>query len=88
MSWGSNTNESYPTTLEVVCKDRHNLLMDISTALSTTNTFVLGIQSRSTEDEFAIFRIEVRMRDSKQLNLLMNKLHQISGVLKVTRPAG
>ena len=88
VSWGSNTNESYPTTLEVVCKDRHNLLMDISTALSTTNTFVLGIQSRSTEDEFAIFRIEVRMRDSKQLNLLMNKLHQISGVLKVTRPAG
>ena len=88
VSWGSNTNESYPTTLEVVCKDRHNLLMDISTALSTTNTFVLGIQSRSTEDEFAIFRIEVRMRDSKQLSLLMNKLHQISGVLKVTRPAG
>ena len=88
VSWGATTNDSYPTTLEVVCKDRHNLLMDISTALSTTNTFVLGIQSRSTEDEFAIFRIEVRMRDSRQLSLLMNKLHQISGVLKVTRPAG
>ena len=72
----------------MVCKDRHNLLMDISTALSQTNSFVLGINSRSTEDEFAIFRIEVRMRDSKQLTLLMNKLNQISGVLKVTRPAG
>ena len=88
VSWGATTKDSYPTTLEVVCKDRHNLLMDISTALSQTNSFVLGINSRSTEDEFAIFRIEVRMRDSKQLTLLMNKLHQISGVLKVTRPAG
>ena len=88
VSWGSTTNDSYPTVLEVVCKDRHNLLMDISTALSQTNSFVLGINSRSTEDEFAIFRIEVRMRDSKQLTMLMNKLHQISGVLKVTRPAG
>ena len=88
VSWGTTTKDSYPTTLEVVCKDRHNLLMDISTALSQTNSFVLGINSRSTEDEFAIFRIEVRMRDSKQLTLLMNKLHQISGVLKVTRPAG
>ena len=72
----------------MVCKDHHNLRMDISTALSQTNSFVLGINSRSAEDEFAIFRIEVLMRDSKQLTLLMNKLHQISGVLKVTRPAG
>ena len=88
VSWGSTTNDSYPTVLEVVCKDRHNLLMDISTALSQTNSFVLGINSRSTEDQFAIFRIEVRMKDSRQLTMLMNKLNQISGVLKVTRPAG
>ncbi len=88
VSWGSDTNDSYPTTLEVVCKDRQGLLLDISAALSTTNTFVLGIHSRSTADEFAIFRLEVRMRDSQQLTTLMNRLHQISGVLKVTRPAG
>ncbi|WP_295581300.1 bifunctional (p)ppGpp synthetase/guanosine-3',5'-bis(diphosphate) 3'-pyrophosphohydrolase [uncultured Oscillibacter sp.] len=88
VTWGSDTNESYPTTLEVVCKDRQGLLLDISAALSTTNTFVLGINSRSTEDEFAIFRLEVRMRDSQQLSTLMNRLHQISGVLKVMRPAG
>ena len=72
----------------MVCKDRQGLLLDISAALSTTNTFVLGINSRSTEDQFAIFRLEVRMRDSQQLSSLMNRLHQISGVLKVTRPAG
>ena len=88
VSWGSDTNDSYPTVLEVVCKDRQSLLLDISAALSSTNTFVLGINSRSTEDQFAIFRLEVRMRDSQQLSSLMNRLHQISGVLKVTRPAG
>ena len=88
VSWGSDTNDSYPTTLEVICKDRQGLLLDLSAALSTTNTFVLGINSRSTEDQFAMFRIEVRIRDSAQLRSLMNKLNQISGVLKVTRPAG
>ena len=46
VTWGSDTNESYPTTIEVVCKDRLNLLLDISAALSTTQTFVSGIQSR------------------------------------------
>ena len=88
VSWGSDTNDSYPTTLEVVCKDRLNLLLDISAALSVTNTFVLGIQSRSTEDQFAIFRLEVRIKNGDQLKSLMNKLNQISGVLRVTRPAG
>ena len=88
VSWGTDTNDSYPTTIEAVCKDRLNLLLDISAALSTTKTFVLGLNSRSTEDGFAIIRIEVRIQDSAQLNNLMNKLHQISGVLKVNRPVG
>ena len=88
VSWGSDTNDSYPTTIEAVCKDRLNLLLDISSALSTTKTFVLGLNTRSTEDGFAIIRIEVRIQDSNQLSALMNKLHQISGVMKVTRPVG
>ena len=88
VSWGTDTNDSYPTTIEAVCKDRLNLLLDISSALSTTKTFVLGLNTRSTEDGFAIIRIEVRIQDSAQLNTLMNKLHQISGVLKVNRPVG
>ena len=88
VSWGGDTNDSYPTILEAVCKDRQGLLLDISAALSTTNTFVLGINSRSTEDQFAIFRLEIRVKDGAQLKSVMNKLNQISGVLKVNRPAG
>ena len=88
VSWGTDTNDSYPTTIEAVCKDRLNLLLDISAARSSTKTFVLGLNTRSTEDGFAIIRVEVRIKDGTQLNNLMNKLHQISGVLKVTRPVG
>ena len=88
VSWGSDTNESYPTVLEVLCKDRQGLLLDISAALSTTRTFVLGVNTRSTEDGFAIFRLEIRVKDIHQLRDVMNKLHQISGALQVTRPAG
>ena len=81
VSWGTDTNDSYPTTIEAVCKDRLNLLLDISSALSTTKTFVLGLNTRSTEDGFAIIRIEIQIKDGAQLSTLMNKLHQISGVL-------
>ncbi|WP_325199166.1 RelA/SpoT family protein [Oscillibacter sp.] len=88
VTWGSDTNESYPTTIDVVCKDRMNLILDISTALSSTNTFVSGLNSRSTEDGFAVIRLEIRVRDGAQMKAIMNKLNQISGVLQVTRPAG
>ncbi len=88
VSWGSDRNESYPTTLEVVAKDRLNLLLDVSAALSTTKTFVSGLQTRSTEDGFAILRLEISVRDGEQMQAIMNKLNQISGVLRVTRPAG
>lgn len=88
VSWGSDTNDSYLTVVEVISKDRSNLLLDISAALSTTNTYVLGLNSRSTEDHFAILRLEIRIRDNQQLKSLINRLNQISGVLQVTRPAG
>ena len=88
VSWGTDTNDSYPTTIEAVCKDRLNLLLDISSALSTTKTFVLGLNTRSTEDGFAIIRIEIQIKDGAQLSTLMNKIHQISGVLQVNRPVG
>ena len=88
VSWGTDTNDSYPTTIEAVCKDRLNLLLDISSTLSTTKTFVLGLNTRSTEDGFAIIRIEIQIKDGAQLSTLMNKLHQISGVLQVNRPVG
>lgn len=54
------------------CKDRLNLLLDISSALSTTKTFVLGLNTRSTEDGFAIIRIEIQIKDGAQLSTLMN----------------
>ena len=88
VSWGADTNESYPTTIEVICKDRANLLFDVSSALSTTKTFVLGVHSKSTEDNFAIFRLDIKVRDGEQMKAIMNRLNQISGVLQVTRPAG
>jgi GTP pyrophosphokinase len=88
VSWGEDTNESYVTLLECLCKDRGNLLLDISAALSTTNTYVLSINTHSTDDGFAICRLEVRVRSGEQLQTLMTKLNQIASVFSVTRPAG
>ena len=88
VSWGEDVNESYATSLEVVCKDRPNLLVDISTALSTCKVNVNSMNVHSTADGFAIFYLVINVTDAKQLGQVMRKIHQISSVMKVNRPAG
>ena len=88
VSWGEDINESYATSLEVVCKDRANLLVDISTVLSSSKVNVSSMNVHSTADGFAIFYITINVTDAKQLDQVMRKLHQISSVMKVNRPAG
>ncbi len=88
VSWGADTKDSYSTSLEIICKDRNNLVLDISAALSATQTRVSSLNVRTTEDKFAVINLEIDVKDSQQLQSLMRKINQISGVLQVNRPAG
>ena len=88
VSWGGKTRESYRTNLQVVSKDRPNLLVDISTILSAAKVHVSSLNVRSTADGFALISLAVDVSDSQQLQAVMRRLEQISGVMRVTRPAG
>ena len=88
VSWADRTSEAYHTTLEVVAKDRMGLIVDVSTVLSATKTQVSSLNARSTPDGFALVTLNITVSDSEQLQTVMRKLGQISGVMKVTRPAG
>ena len=88
VSWGGKTRESYRTNLQVVSKDRPNLLVDISTILSAAKVHVSSLNARSTADGFALTSLAVDVSDSQQLQAVMRRLEQISGVMRVTRPAG
>ena len=88
VSWGTDVRESYLTSLEVFAKDSAHLVMDVSTALSTTNTRVKSLSADATADGYAIVRLLIYVSDSEQLKSVMKKLNQIGGVMKVDRPAG
>ena len=88
VSWGSDVRESYLTALEVFAKDSAHLVLDVSSVLSTTNTRVKSLSADATADGFALVRLQIYVSDSEQLASVMKKLHQISGVMKVDRPAG
>ncbi|MBQ0037544.1 MAG: bifunctional (p)ppGpp synthetase/guanosine-3',5'-bis(diphosphate) 3'-pyrophosphohydrolase [Clostridiales bacterium] len=88
VSWADKIRDDYRTTLEVVAKDRINLIVDISTVLSSTKTRVMSLNARSTHDGFALITVEVEVSGGEQLQTVMQRLNQISGTMRVTRPAG
>ena len=87
VSWADKTTESYHTALQVVAKDRISLIVDVSTVLSSTKTRVLSLNARSTPDGFGLLDLVIEVTDRDQLRTVMNRLEQIQGVMKVTRPA-
>jgi GTP pyrophosphokinase len=85
VSWGDDANEAYSTALEVVCKDRNNLLVDISTALNTSKVNVASLNVRATSDGFAIFYLVVNVSGKEQLDGVINKIYNIQSVIRVSR---
>ena len=88
VSWGGTPRETYPTTLEVLGKDRNNLVLDVSAALSSTKVRVAALSARTMPDDTFVLHVDIDVKDIYQLNLVIRKIEQISGVTSVTRPAG
>ncbi|MBE6940485.1 MAG: bifunctional (p)ppGpp synthetase/guanosine-3',5'-bis(diphosphate) 3'-pyrophosphohydrolase [Ruminococcaceae bacterium] len=88
VSWSDQIKETYRTTIHVIAKDRVNLVMDISAVLASTKTRLMMMNARSTADNFALIQLEVEVGGGDQLQGLIRKLEQISGVMTVKRPAG
>ena len=83
-----HTPEDYQTALLVTAKDRIGIIVDISTVLSSTKTRVSSLNARSTGNGLAVVDLVISVGGGEQLKTVQRKLEQISGVVRVTRPAG
>ena len=88
VSWAVHTPEEYQTALQVTAKDRIGIIVDISTVLSSTKTRVSSLNARSTGNGLAVVDLVISVGGGEQLKTVQRKLEQISGVVRVTRPAG
>ena len=66
--------------------DRRDLIRDISTVISTSDTQVTDIRSRLDEnlDEVSI-HLKLRVRDYEQLSELLNRLGSVANVIEARR---
>ena len=88
VAWVGSDQAAYPTSLEISAKDRDCLAMDVTMALSAAKVKVDSFSARGMPDGYASVSIVLEVKDRDELNNVINKLGQISGVYQVKRVSG
>jgi GTP pyrophosphokinase len=86
VKWGAKPATSYSVQVMLRAFDRRDLIRDISTVLSTSETQVTDISSKLDEllDEVTI-HLKLRVRDYEQLSELLNRLGSVTNVIEARR---
>jgi GTP pyrophosphokinase len=87
VSWSRQpADTTYPVDILVTAADRKGLLSDISSAISSEDVDVTGVQTHSDRTtDTASMSITLEISDIKHLSKLLNKVAQIPDVMEVRR---
>ena len=88
VSWVDGTLPGYATSLEISAKDRDGLTLDVAMALSSAKVKMTSLMARSMPDGYASVLLGLEVKNRDELNTVINKLSQISGVYQVKRAVG
>ncbi len=88
VSWVEGTLPGYATSLDISAKDRDGLTLDIAMALSSAKVKMTTLMARGMPDGYASVLLGLEVKNRDELNTVMNKLSQISGVYQVKRTTG
>lgn len=83
--WEDTKQELFLANFKIVCNDRNGLLIDVANAMADSKVNVKAINARSIKDNIAIIEASVEIRDTVQLDNLINKLKGIRDIIDVTR---
>jgi GTP pyrophosphokinase len=70
--------------LRIECNDRKGLLADVSSAITSSNVFILGSRTKSKGDT-AILNFTVQVKNRDELVRLFSILKTVKGVVRITR---
>ncbi len=86
VDWGDDSNGSYHVEIFISAIDRHGLLRDVSSTLTTLDIDVVSVNTLSNKEmQTADMRIGLRIADTGELALAMDKIRQLRNVQDVER---
>ena len=85
VSWDENFNSSFTAHLVITGINRNNLLLEMSAELSNIHISLSGINARVQKDGLCVMDLSVEVENGNQLDLVMKKLMNVSGIFEVKR---
>ena len=86
VDWGDEVAGRYHVEIFIKAIDRHGLLRDVSTTLSTLDIDVVSVNTQSNKNmQTADMRIGLNISDTTELALAMDKIRQLRNVQDVER---
>ncbi len=85
VKWDENFNSAFTAHLVVTAINRNNLLLEMSAELSNIHVPLSGINARVGKDGLCVMDLSVDVLNGGQLDMVMKKLMNISGIFEVKR---
>ena len=85
VSWESNINDSFHSTLEIVCADRTGVLADVTIALSSMRIFINSLNSRSLGSGRAVVTATIDVFSREHLDTVIKRLQSLREVISIKR---
>ncbi len=85
VAWSNDENSTYMVELEIKSIDRPKLLMEISQVLYSSGYNIIALNVRTGKNLGAVITVRIEISDVKEINQLISKLQNISGVSEVFR---
>ena len=85
-SWASHaTKEVFKSTIDIHCRDRSGLLVDVSIALNNMRVPVYALTATEQPSKDTIIQITLGIASLDQLNNILKTLYKIRGIERVER---
>lgn len=75
----------YKADMIVKAEERHGMLMDVTRVLTDSGIPVTSLNARTINTNQSVFNITVEIKNTEQLDMIIKKLYNVSGVFDIIR---
>ena len=87
MNWTVEVDERFKVQLALLGEDRHNLLRDMTQAISAHNTNIIHVDLKA-KDKLVTGKLIIEVKNLPHLTRVINAISKLKGILSVERVEG